>query len=267
MINKALKFLSSEDAINEVFLDLAVHPDKWYELALFAKVFGFLTNGKARPGQANSNAEDLMEKGIWYAAKGEKIEKFIPAYDFKELAIDLIPKVTSRIDEIAQVYEWTMWVKTFSDKGPDGEEGIWVETEMEKFQCTRCGHCCLKLHDAYCTSIDMEDVQRWRKEKRWDILEWVHIMNVGGEELFADIWFSPTTGEEATRCPWLRKLPNKNIYKCRIHETKPSHCRNFPKSKKHALTTGCKGFGDDPTFERVKRNLEKLYDNSQKFEK
>ena len=49
MVDKALKFLSSEDAINEVFVDLAVHPDKWYELALFAKVYGFLTNGIARP--------------------------------------------------------------------------------------------------------------------------------------------------------------------------------------------------------------------------
>jgi len=91
-----------------------------------------------------------------------------------------------------------MWVNTFSGKGPDGEKGIWVETEMEKFQCTQCGHCCLKLHDAYCTTVDMEDVRRWRKEKRWDILEWVDIMRVGGEELFADIWFSPTTGEETS---------------------------------------------------------------------
>ena len=92
-------------------------------------------------------------------------------------------------------------------------------------------------------------------------------MMVGGRELFADIWFSPTTGEETARCPWLRKLPNKDIYKCRIHETKPPHCRNFPKSKKHALTTGCKGFGNDSTFEIVKHKLEKLYDNSQKIEK
>ena len=74
MVDKALKFLSSEDAINEVFLDLAVHPDKWYELALFAKIYGFLTKGKARPGQADSNEEDLEEKGIWYAAKGEKLK-------------------------------------------------------------------------------------------------------------------------------------------------------------------------------------------------
>jgi len=76
-----------------------------------------------------------------------------------------------------------MWVNTFSGKGPDGKEGIWVETEMEKFQCTRCGYCCLKLHDAYCTSVDMEVVRRWRKEKRRDILEWVDIMRVGEEEL------------------------------------------------------------------------------------
>ena len=133
MADKTLKFLSSEDAINEVFVDLAAHPDKWYDLALFAKVYAFLTRGKARPSGANSNAEDIEEKGMWYAAKGEKIEKFILAYDFKNLAIDLIPKVKSRIDEIAQVYAWTMWVNTFSGKGPDGKEGIWVETEMEKF--------------------------------------------------------------------------------------------------------------------------------------
>ncbi len=29
--------------INEVFIDLAVHPDRWYDLALFAKVYAFLT--------------------------------------------------------------------------------------------------------------------------------------------------------------------------------------------------------------------------------
>jgi Fe-S-cluster containining protein len=267
MVDKALKFLSSEDAINEVFVDLAVNPDKWYDFALFAKVYAFLTRGKAWPGAVNSNKEDRAENGIWYAAKQAKKEKFIPASDFKELAIDLIPKVISRMDEIAQVYEWTMWVNTFSGTGPDGEDGIWVETEMEKFQCTRCGHCCLELLDAYCTSVDIEQVQRWRKEDRWDILERVEIMMVDGKELFADIWFSPTTGEETARCPWLRKLPNKNIYTCRIHETKPLHCRNFPKSKKHALTTGCKGFGNDPTFEIVKLNLEKRYANSQKIEK
>jgi len=38
MTDKTLKFFSSEDAINKVFVDLAAHPDKWHNLALFAKV-------------------------------------------------------------------------------------------------------------------------------------------------------------------------------------------------------------------------------------
>jgi hypothetical protein len=41
MANKILKFLLSEGAVKEVFLDLAVNPEKWYDLALFAKVYGF----------------------------------------------------------------------------------------------------------------------------------------------------------------------------------------------------------------------------------
>jgi hypothetical protein len=103
------------------------------------KSIRFLDKGKARPSAANSNAENIKEKGMWCAAKGVKNEKFIPAYDLKNLAIDLIPKVKSRIDEIAQVYAWTMWVNTFSGKGPDGKKGIWVETEMEKFQYNQNG--------------------------------------------------------------------------------------------------------------------------------
>jgi len=142
MTDKALNFLSSEVAINEVFVDLAMHPDKWYEFALFAKVYAFLTKGKAWPAVANSNKEERADHGIWYVAKGARKGKFVPASDFKKLAIDLIPKVKYRVDEIAQIYEWTMWVNTVSGKGPDGEEGLWVETEMENFRCTQCGHCC-----------------------------------------------------------------------------------------------------------------------------
>ena len=56
MAEKAIKFLSLEDAINEVFLDLAVNPEKWYDLALFAKVYGFLTKGCARPGKSDSTS-------------------------------------------------------------------------------------------------------------------------------------------------------------------------------------------------------------------
>ena len=65
--------------------------------------------------------------------------------------------------------------------------------------------------------------------------------------------------------PPVRKLQGaRGSENCR---TKIFTNAEFTKPKKHALTTGCRGFGDDPTFELVKRNLEKLYDNSQKIEK
>lgn len=255
MNGKSIKFLSTEDAINEIFLDL-IHSLKWYQIALFAKVFGFLARGTAKPGIKYFEEPDRDEKGIWFKAKGAKREKFISAFNFKEAAIDLIPKVISKTDEIAKAYEWTMWVKVSPGKGTDGESGIWVETEMENFHCVQCGNCCLNLSDAFSSSVDMAEISRWRSEERWDILNWVHIFDFDGKEAFGDIWISPNTGDEVHRCPWLRKLPRQNKYKCRIHDTKPAHCRNYPKSKKHALTTGCKGFGNDSTFEMVKRDLE-----------
>ena len=109
------------------------------------------------------------------------------------------------------------------------------------FKCKQCGHCCLNLLDAFCTTADPEDIELWEKEGRDDILAWV--VNVSTDDFpVYDLWISPTTGEEVERCPWLRKLPNKNKYICRIHDVKPKHCKEYPRSRKHAKETGCKGF-------------------------
>ena len=111
------------------------------------------------------------------------------------------------------------------------------------FKCKQCGNCCLNLLDAFCTCATDEDVQLWAAEGRDDILEWVNSIPIGeGGQFIHDIWLSPVTGEDVTRCPWLRKLPSKNKYVCRIHDVKPHHCRDYPKSRKHAEKTGCKGF-------------------------
>jgi Fe-S-cluster containining protein len=50
------------------------------------------------------------------------------------------------------------------------------------------------------------------------------------------------SGDDVKRCPLLRKLPNQEKYICRIHDLKPEHCRAYPRSRKHAQKTGCKGF-------------------------
>jgi Fe-S-cluster containining protein len=82
----------------------------------------------------------------------------------------------------------------------------------------------------------------WEKECRTDILEWVDPIDCGDGKRVYDIWINPKTGEDVPRCPWLRKLPKKNKYCCRIHEVRPKVCREYPKTGKHAKKTGCKGF-------------------------
>ena len=116
---------------------------------------------------------------------------------------------------------------------------------MDSFNCKQCGHCCLNLSGAFSTSVPEEDIRLWEAEGREDILEWVVPIPIGDGQMTYDIWFSPTTGEEVSRCPWLRKLPNKDKYICRIHDVKPTHCRNYPHSREHAEKTGCVGFEEE----------------------
>jgi len=44
--------------------------------------------------------------------------------------------------------------------------------------------------------------------------------------------------------PIIRKLPNREKYKCRIYELRPDVCRGYPKrnEKKRAAGHGCKGW-------------------------
>jgi Fe-S-cluster containining protein len=118
------------------------------------------------------------------------------------------------------------------------------------FRCKQCGRCCLDLCDAYQASASDEDIELWTARGREDILRWVSFIPVGKDEsgklhYVYDIWISPRTGDYVDRCPWLRKLPKKDQYVCRIHEVKPQLCRDFPISREHAEATGCRGFTDE----------------------
>ncbi len=113
---------------------------------------------------------------------------------------------------------------------------------MDNFNCKQCGHCCLNLNDAFATTVSEDDILLWESKGRHDILEWVDVIPLGDDEAVYDIWINPETGEDVARCPWLRKLPNKDKYICRIHDVKPAHCREYPHSQKHADETGCGGF-------------------------
>ncbi len=108
------------------------------------------------------------------------------------------------------------------------------------FKCKQCGNCCLNL-GAYQSEASVDDFIRWFEAGREDILDWVSpIPDSEGGYIF-DIWISKKVGW-VDRCPWLRKLPGQNKYKCRIHNMKPEICRNYPGTKDNAEGTGCKGF-------------------------
>jgi len=83
-------------------------------------------------------------------------------------------------------------------------------------------------------------VRRWEAAGREDIVAWVDPIAVGDECVY-DIWVNPKTGEDVRRCPWLRKVRGSDRYVCRIHDLKPEHCRKYPKSRRHAVETGCPG--------------------------
>ena len=112
------------------------------------------------------------------------------------------------------------------------------------FKCRQCGNCCLNLRDAFSTVATDQDIEMWEREGRYDILEWVDPIYLDDKDCIYDIWINPITGDAVKRCPWLKKLPDQEKYICRIHDVKPKHCRAYPKSRKHALNTGCRGFSD-----------------------
>jgi Fe-S-cluster containining protein len=92
------------------------------------------------------------------------------------------------------------------------------------FECQRCGACCLEYSGL---TAHPNDIERWEAEYREDILQYadMFIYAVFGE---ADLWIHPETGQELYRCPFLRKVRNKPLYRCRIYETRPLSCQGFP---------------------------------------
>jgi Fe-S-cluster containining protein len=109
------------------------------------------------------------------------------------------------------------------------------------FHCRQCGHCCMNLSDAFATCATEADVRRWAAAGREDILARVEPIVLGEARVY-DIWVNPKTGEDVSRCPWLRKVRSAELYVCRIHDLKPDHCRRYPRSRKHAAETGCPGY-------------------------
>jgi Fe-S-cluster containining protein len=93
----------------------------------------------------------------------------------------------------------------------------------EIFLCHRCGKCCLEIPVG---SVLQEDIDRWRKQRRKSILRFIDIDTRAILPRYEV--FDVPCSDYNNRCPWIMKVRNANSYKCKIHDTKPVQCRNFP---------------------------------------
>jgi Fe-S-cluster containining protein len=119
--------------------------------------------------------------------------------------------------------------------------------------CNFCGKCCKFGEGAGLGSATRNDIIKWRKY-RPDILNY-------SPPPSHDLWVSPVTGEETYRCPWLRKLPMKASFICRIHEFRPEVCHHYPVNIEQMISDQCEMLepGDaEKSANELKAELSKL---------
>ena len=90
--------------------------------------------------------------------------------------------------------------------------------ENEDIVCAQCGNCCHVDMIAY---VIPEDVARWEKEGRRDIID-----RLGDDEvIWAGDHIIDKSGAKVTACAYLNW--NGTTFFCEIYETRPSVCRNY----------------------------------------
>lgn len=112
---------------------------------------------------------------------------------------------------------------------------------LDGFTCKQCGRCCQVLGIEYDLYVGDEDVRRWEREGRDDILAWVAPTVYRDGEY--DFPVDAETGDEVVGgCPFLKRDPNRGVTLCLIHDTRPKDCVAFPASREDAGRIGCPGF-------------------------
>jgi Fe-S-cluster containining protein len=56
------------------------------------------------------------------------------------------------------------------------------------------------------------------------------------------VWVDPLTGQRVDECPWITEGFDRGQHRCQIYEVRPTICKYFPASRKHAEEVGCRGF-------------------------
>ncbi len=96
--------------------------------------------------------------------------------------------------------------------------------DKAEWACVQCGDCCKRF--GWSIHVSDEDLKRWERENRHDILDRVAIVrDKKGEIMMAEGWFNPITRREYIYCPFLKQ--EKGKWFCKIHDTKPEMCTRY----------------------------------------
>jgi Fe-S-cluster containining protein len=95
-------------------------------------------------------------------------------------------------------------------------------------ECNQCGKCCINYGSGG-LSATVSEIDQW-ETYRPDIARFVR----DGE-----IWFSPETGKQLARCPWLQKSPGQGKYVCSIYYDRPDDCKYYPVDIEQMIRDEC----------------------------
>jgi Fe-S-cluster containining protein len=226
-------FLSLEEAVEAIQIDFRQYAPQWM---LFSSILKLITAQKAYIAAEPAN------KGAWLHEEGRPAMRWLDGPALIDYMCRTVAGTHWTPELLATVCVRVFQNRAVVDTDPlNGDLGIRIQTGMEAFVCRQCGRCCRNLD--YHDELTAEDVARWTTLGRHDILNWVGIFKAVGEKKTTyRIWMTPGTRKLAEVCPFLKKLPTENRWICSIHKVKPSICRNYPVSRKHATMTGCPGF-------------------------
>lgn len=187
--------------------------------------------------------DDAARQGVWVKPEGASGYRFLKGRELSRFVCRMLETGHFPLDRLSDICRMIFWTNAYGGKSPDGgQAGIWIETGMEDFTCALCGRCCLTLdYRSQCTAADYA---LWQRLGRQDVLARVAVVRSGREIISRQIWIDPKTKRFCDVCPWLVPLPANRGYQCGIHDIKPDICRQYPGTRKHAVMTGCSGFGD-----------------------
>ena len=201
----------------------------------------FLELCKLILGKDTTAKKDPEGEGVWIAAPPGRRMKFLNFHELGDYLIKALENRPPSMELLTAICQRVFRTRVCPGHDESGKQaGIWVETGMEDFNCRQCGRCCqtLNYHDG-CT---VENYRNWERLGRADIMEWVSPFTQNEEIVSCRIWVKPGTNHYEAVCPWLRKIPDRNRYECRIHDVRPEICRQYPGTRKHAEMTDCIGF-------------------------